>query len=179
MAKKQLKSTVKAESPVKNKMPKWVGCCLVAAIVFAVLVILLFVLMFSGFFMYGDALNKAGFRFNPQKNSISLTDPKTGEQVSVGQQATLPSNFPPIPVYPGSKLVVVLTSAKNPSATFASVDKPEVIYAWYRKELPKKGWTVNPERGFVIEFENSAYKGTLITAGVEKNTTISITFEKK
>jgi hypothetical protein len=94
--------------------------------------------------------------FDGDKGTGSI---KTDEgEIKYGEDLSLPADFPSnIPVFPGAKIVTV-SSKMEENTVFLSFtsDKPIVtILAYYKEEMPGKGWTYTSElAGSMLTYTN-------------------------
>lgn len=87
-----------------------------------------------------------------EDNTITYTDEETGGEISIGNNMSLPSDFPTdFPIYEGD--LTIISSANVPqhgiSLTFSSKDSPSEIATWYEDELMKDDWT--KDRGYDLQ----------------------------
>lgn len=74
----------------------------------------------------------------------AFKDNKTGASVVVGENVSLPSDFPKdIPQYPGTKILTASTDPNQGGAavTFQSTDDVTKATKWYEDTLKAGGWT--------------------------------------
>ncbi|HNR33162.1 MAG TPA: hypothetical protein PKI11_19890 [Candidatus Hydrogenedentes bacterium] len=76
--------------------------------------------------------------------SISVKGAQGDYQMTTGAFSSLPQGFPEdVPVYPGLKLQMtnVLPGEQTFSVVGQTDAKHDVVFAYYQKELPARGWT--------------------------------------
>lgn len=135
-------------------------------------------MVFFGLSQYSNELKKAGFSFDPYQKSIRLKNQKTGEEITVGEKTSIPKALESFPVYPTARVVLKVESDKNPSVTLSTSDNMKKIRDWYKKELPKKGWTIDGDTNFLIGVKNKTYKGTVAFIQLDNGTTITISLDR-
>lgn len=122
-----------------------------------------------------------------KNGAISMTNPKTGESVNIGQQK-LPDNFPKdFPIYPGAKPTGSLSgnNQKEQSQGFwivmSTPDSLDKVKSFYAAALAKNSWTINNTMTIndmsTFTVNNSSLSGgvTVNRGKDDKATTITIT----
>ncbi len=108
---------------------------------------------------------------------------KTGSQEYM--KGAVVSSFPPLPLYPKSKIVESYNFNNNYGASFISTDKLDKVVSFYSDSLGKLGWDHNlykqSETNYVYEVKNEEYKGSVIinTAGDGKSTALTFSLKPK
>jgi len=84
-------------------------------------------------------------KVDTDSNTLSMTDEKTGQSVSFGENVKVPDDFPKdVPVYAKAAIIGVFSSKKTDdgsSLTLTTTDASEDVAAWYDKTLVDAGWT--------------------------------------
>jgi hypothetical protein len=167
------------ENPKGGGIPKWV-------IVVIIIVAVLYALFYVGGMMIGNAMKNrmglAGVQMNNDGKSFSIHG-KNGESMQVGENVTLPANFPQsMPMYPGGKLQSAVDAKEAQSITYfvKGADMKTVAY-WYRKELPKNGWTNELDKmdGGFIPVKNGYLSGVIAIVTKDDTTSVTINISSK
>lgn len=125
--------------------------CLVLLVILGILgsVVMKFFVKKAGVGLLQSAIEKkTGVKTNLQdleNGKMSFTDEKTGAKVDIGS-GKIPDTFPKdFPVYPGAKVVSVLSGSekgKNSGfwVAFSTADSVDKVSEFYKINLTKNGW---------------------------------------
>ncbi|HWA51732.1 MAG TPA: hypothetical protein VG895_01600 [Patescibacteria group bacterium] len=129
-----------------------VGCLLI------VVILIILGLIFSGVIIKkvitGAIQQKTGVSVNVDNNNKSLTytDPKTGQTLSIGNNK-IPDNFPKdFPIYPGSSVTTSLSGNQNGQGngywlTLNTKDSVDQVISYYKTNLQTNGWSYQDTTG--------------------------------
>lgn len=97
---------------------------------------------------------------------------KTDEgEIKYGENLSLPADFPSnIPVYPGATIVTVSSKTAEGTAFVSFTINKSVaeVLAYYKEEMPKKGWTYTSEyAGSMLTYSNATLNLGIITSQAE------------
>ncbi len=124
------------------------------------------------------AVEKAtGVEVDKNGNSVTVTGEDGTVKVEGGDQASLPEEFPKdVPIYPGAKLVVSSSATADGKTTFTAAyeteDDVKTVHGWYKKQLPKEGWTV---QGETLTGTGTQSTGAIMTNKGESQLTVAAT----
>ena len=120
------------------------------------------------------------------KQGATFTDSSSGRTFAIGEQVTIPSNFPnDIPLNADCVPTSVSLNTKTSEAALlcVSVKTPQDARAWYQTEAIANGWTLNQDQevmgSFSLSFTRPEKNGTAkllinITSGTEGKTNLMI-----
>ena len=165
----------------------------------AIIIIISIVMGVAGSFIFSKfGLNmmkkgiesQTGVSINGEGDGISITDPKTGNKVSVGEQK-IPADFPAdFPIYDGAKPTGSLSGSESGDQkgfwiVLTTPDSIDKVTAFYQTNLKAKGWTVTNTLQITdsttYTVEKAKLNGT-VTVGSDKDakeTTIFVTLVNK
>lgn len=174
---KKTETTTTTTTTTKSKpLPKiaivaigCVGLLVIVSIILGVAGKMLFSKMGLGFLKKGIE-SQTGLSIDEKGNGMTFKDEKTGSVVSIGEQTTIPQDFPKdVPLYPGATAISNASGAESGKAKgywlmLNSKDVASKVTAFYETELPKNGWVV--ENTFTISESSTwqANKGALTLA---------------
>jgi hypothetical protein len=132
----------------------------------------------------GGVENATGVKVDQGGNSVTVTG-QDGSSMTSSSDGKLPEGFPSdMPLYTPGKIVTSAVSTENSAKSFVvTIDSPDAvadIFAWYKAQLPEKGWTVQntteSDTGALFMGEKGAQAFTVMvaTSSAEGATTISI-----
>lgn len=137
----------------------------------------------------GAAENATGVKVDESGNSVTVTG-QDGSSMTSSSEGKLPEGFPSdMPLYTPGKITGAAVSTENGAKSFIlAIDSPDAvadIFAWYKAQLPEKGWTVQntteSDSGdlFMGEKGNQAFTVMIAASSDEGATTISISVGPK
>ncbi len=133
--------------------------------------------------------SKTGLSINTDKEQLTFTDKDTGKSISVGGSQELPDTFPKdFPLYPGA--TVKGSMSGNDTATgfwivMTSTDDLIKVTAFYKTNLPSRGWTISNTMTLDTTTTWGVTKGNLegsvmvLKNKEDKETSINITLQDK
>lgn len=159
----------------------------VVLIIVGVLVVLAIAGAAASSFIFSSLIKRAtnNGAVSVKNNSIEVKG-KDGNTMSVGENASLPKDFPSdVPIYPGGKVVIASKyDGDKFNATLATKDDSNKVGSYYEDELTKNGWSSDNQNSYstsAIQSMNYIKDNRLlivnITAGSKANneTMISLT----
>lgn len=103
---------------------------------------------------------------------------KTGEgEIKYGENLTLPTDFPAnIPVITGSTIITVSSKTAEGTSFVSYTTKKSAaeVIAYYKDELPKKGWTYTSEYSGTMLTYSNATQALGIVASQDENGLVSV-----
>lgn len=139
----------------------------------------------------GSILGQAtGQKVDVSGQNVTVTDKKTGESVSYGEDVKLPDDFPKdAMIYPGAKIVSSSLSRMNGVsawAMFTSADPVKTVVDWYAKQMKDKGWketmNISTNGSEVRSYEKDTLTLSLNAAPDEEEkgkTTVVVSYEER
>ena len=110
-----------------------------------------------------EAASGGKLDIDAEGGSFNVTDPKTGESISLGMGAKIPAGFPTdIPRYEGSTASIASLSGDKKRAVLAVTVlgvEPDTLALWYEKEILANGYQKKTETAVTEAFFSEYTKG--------------------
>lgn len=98
-------------------------------------------------------------------NAVTYEDKETGTQVQVGEQVTIPSNFPAdVPIYDGDIAIIASSVSQQGegSLMFNTNTGVQEVSDWYQSVLKKDGWSQETNMNFNNKFFQTYKKNQVV-----------------
>lgn len=83
-------------------------------------------------------------------------------KVTMGQNVTKPKDFPTnMPLYPGVTYSSFTTGPEGSSYVATTKDTPGTVLAWFRNQLPAKGWKIDIDTNNLLQISTQDLGGTV------------------
>lgn len=94
-----------------------------------------------------------------KEGSITITDEETGTTTQLGEDVSLPDNFPSdVPIFEDVTVIASLETAEGEfTTTMTSTEDHGVITKFYETELKKEGWTIDNTATITIQGKSTTF----------------------
>ncbi|MBN2302598.1 MAG: hypothetical protein JXN60_08785 [Lentisphaerae bacterium] len=131
----------------------------------------------------GKKAENADYSVDAQEGQVTVKTKQGTATFSTEQKGNAPSDFPKdFQIYKGAGIVGSIDTPDGTMLTLSTKDAPQKVVEFYKKAMPKKGWTEEGVTAFgaqtVLSYSKGERNASVMVAAAEGATQVILTHAK-